>query len=73
MGYAQYFFYLIYILIEIPSRLMVRFVFGQPRPSKDIPSMLKSIPYFFKILRHGNKYGSRPNMLKLKYLQKNNL
>lgn len=73
MGYAQYFFYLIYNFFEIPSRWLVRYIYNKPRPGKDIPAMVRSMPYFFKILRYPNKYGARKAMLKLDYLQKNNL
>ncbi len=73
MGYAQFFFYFFYNLLEIPSRLLVRVIFKKPRPGKDIPHILKSMPYFFKIMRHRNKFGSRPNMLKLNYLRENGL
>jgi len=73
MGYVQYFLYLVYNLVEIPSRWLVRLVYNKPRPGKDIPAMVKSLPYFFRVLRYSNKYGGRRSMLKLNYLQKNNL
>ncbi|HUC79694.1 MAG TPA: glycosyltransferase family 2 protein [Flavisolibacter sp.] len=72
MGYLQYISYFFFILLEIPSRAMARVLFGRKRPSEDIPQLLKAIPYFFKVLRYPNRYGARPESLKLNYLQKHN-
>ena len=72
MGYPQFVSYFIFTLLDIPSRLLARMVFGKARPSQDIPQLIKAIPYFFKVMRYPNRFGARPASLKLNYLQKNN-
>lgn len=73
MGYAQYFLYLLFNLADIPSRWLVRVMYDRKRPSQDVPAMLKALGCFTTVLRYPNRYGGRRQMLKLAYLQKNNL
>lgn len=72
MGYPQYFLYLLFNLVDIPSRWLVRFVYKRKRPSKDVPAMWKALGSILDVLRYSNQYGARPTMLKLDYLQKHN-
>jgi len=73
MEYAQYFLYFLFNLVDIPSRWLVRVLYKRKRPSQDVPAMLKALGCFTTLLRYPNRYGSRRQMLKLNYLQKNNL
>ncbi|MDQ6609846.1 MAG: glycosyltransferase family 2 protein, partial [Bacteroidota bacterium] len=57
MGYPQFFCYFLYILFEIPSRVLVRLLFRKKKPIQEIPELVKAIPYFFKVLRYPNRYG----------------
>lgn len=73
MGYVQGVLYFLYMLAEIPSRLLVKLFFRKSRLSKDLGLIIATLPYFFKVLQYPNKFGSRDKMLKLEYLQKRGL
>jgi GT2 family glycosyltransferase len=74
ISYAHFIFYILYNLIEIPSRVLMGILMAKKSFLKDAIVMSKALPYvFLEIPRFSNAFGSRKSMLKLKYLQKNNL
>jgi GT2 family glycosyltransferase len=73
MGYAQFSFFILYNLLEIPSKIFVGAVTMNRFHFKNLNIILKSLLYVGDIVRYPNKYGSRKEMLKIKYLKKNRL
>jgi GT2 family glycosyltransferase len=73
MGYAQFSFFILYNLIEIPSRILLGTITMDRFHFKNLAVILKSLSYIGDIIRYPNKYGSRKEMLKIKYLKKNQL
>lgn len=66
--------FILYNIIEIPSKTIVSLVKFDKNLLGEVPTIFKAMPYvLFDIPRYPNKYGSRKEMLKLKFLRKNGL
>lgn len=74
MSKAHMVLFFLYNIVEIPSNLIMGVLKWKRWYFKDVGIFLKAFPYaLFDIPKYSNKYGSRKNPLKLKYLTKRGL
>jgi GT2 family glycosyltransferase len=74
ISYWHYLFYVLFNLIDIPSKVLVGLLKFSNRTLKDVALNVKALPYaLFEIPRYPNGFGARKDMLKLAYIRKNKL
>ncbi len=74
MSTAHFVIYLLYNVVEIPSRAFMSLITFNKKYIEEVPVIFKGFPYaLFDVIRYSNKYGSRRQMLKLKSLKRRGL